>query len=146
LTPRALPGGSRSPRCLGDDCLLLIQDLKNARFIDSSLPPKPPVVRCRGLGEFEAYLRMESMDPIQWQGRAHLLAVASNITRHALIDGARRRRASKRDGGSQVTLSDENLGGLEAGHDALDVDELLTELESINAVGLPVHSLQKVPF
>ena len=46
----------------------------------------------------------------------------------------------------RVTLSDENLGGLEAGHDALDVDELLTELESINAVGLPVHSLQKVPF
>jgi RNA polymerase sigma-70 factor (ECF subfamily) len=90
----------------------------------------------------EAYLRMESMGPIQWQGRAHLLAVASNVTRHALIDGARRRRASKRDGGSQVTLSDENLGGLEAGHDALDVDELLTELESINAVAAQVVSLR----
>src|SRR6266481_6929598 len=33
-----LPSRSRRPCGLGDDCLLLIQDIENARFIDSSLP------------------------------------------------------------------------------------------------------------
>jgi RNA polymerase sigma factor (TIGR02999 family) len=90
----------------------------------------------------EAYLRMEGLRQIQWQDRAHLLAMASRVTRQALVDGARRRRAEKRDGGLAVTLSDENLGGVEVPHDALDVDALLTELETFDAVAAQVVSLR----
>jgi RNA polymerase sigma factor (TIGR02999 family) len=90
----------------------------------------------------EAYLRMESLHQIRWQDRAHLLAMASRITRQALVDGARRRRAEKRDGGYAVTLSDENLGGAEVNHDALDIDALLTELEAYDPIAAQVVSLR----
>jgi len=90
----------------------------------------------------EAYLRMESLRQIRWRDRAHVLAMASRVTRQALVDGARRRRAEKRDGGCAVTLSDENLGGVEAAHDALDIHELLTELESFDALAAQVVSLR----
>jgi RNA polymerase sigma factor (TIGR02999 family) len=90
----------------------------------------------------EVYLRMESLQQIRWQDRAHLLAMASRIARQALIDAARRRRAEKRDGGLAVTLSDENLGGLAGGHDALDVEDLLNELESYDDIAAQVVSLR----
>jgi RNA polymerase sigma factor (TIGR02999 family) len=90
----------------------------------------------------EAYLRMEGLRQIHWQDRAHLLAMASRITRQALVDGARRRRAEKRDGGLAVTLSDENVGGAEINHDALDVDALLTELEAYDPIAAQVVSLR----
>lgn len=90
----------------------------------------------------EAFLRMQALREIRWQDRAHVLAMASRITRQALVDGARRRRAEKRDGGEAVTLSDENLGGIEVNHDALDVDKLLTELESFDALAAQVVSLR----
>ncbi len=90
----------------------------------------------------EAYLRMQALREICWQDRAHVLAMASRITRQALVDGARRRRAEKRDGGDPVTLSDENLGGIDVSHDALDVDKLLTELEGFDALAAQVVSLR----
>lgn len=90
----------------------------------------------------EAYLRMQALRDIHWQDRAHVLAMASRIARQVLIDDARRRRADKRDGGESVTLSDENLGGVDSAHDALDVDRLLTELETFDALAAQVVSLR----
>ena len=57
----------------------------------------------------EAFLRMQGLREIRWQDRAHVLAMASRMTRQALVDAARRRRAEKRDGGDAVTLSDEQI-------------------------------------
>lgn len=90
----------------------------------------------------EAFLRMQGLREIRWQDRAHVLAMASRVTRQALVDGARRRRADKRSGGEAVTLSDENLGGFEVNHDAIDVDRLLTELEGFDALAAQVVSLR----
>jgi RNA polymerase sigma factor (TIGR02999 family) len=53
----------------------------------------------------EAYLRLVNMNRIAWQNRAHFLAMAARIMRQVLVDQARRRRAVKRDGGLQVSLS-----------------------------------------
>ena len=50
--------------------------------------------------------------------------------------------AVKRDGGTPVTLSDENLGGRDEGFDALDVERLLTELQGFDAVAAEVVSLR----
>lgn len=90
----------------------------------------------------EAFLRMQGLREIRWQDRAHVLAMASRMTRQALVDAARRRRAEKRDGGDAVTLSDENLGGVEVNHDALDVDKLLTELESFDMLAAQIVGLR----
>lgn len=53
----------------------------------------------------EAYLRLIDMNRIEWQNRAHFLAMASRIMREILVDESRKRNAAKRDGGVQVTLS-----------------------------------------
>ncbi len=53
----------------------------------------------------EAYLKLIDMNRIEWQNRAHFLAIAAKVMRNILVDRARQRNASKRDGGRQVTLS-----------------------------------------
>ena len=90
----------------------------------------------------EAYMRLAGLSQMQWQDRAHFLSMAARVTRQALVDEARQRRAAKRDGGSPVTLSDENLGSNEAPYDALDVDALLKELETFDSVAAEVVSLR----
>ncbi len=90
----------------------------------------------------ETYLRMVKLREIRWADRAHLLAMAARVTRQALVDEARHRRADKRDGGSPVTLSDSNLGGADNGYDALDVDDLLNELSNYDPVAAQIVSLR----
>lgn len=90
----------------------------------------------------EAYLRLAGLHDMRWQDRAHFLSMAARVTRQALVDEARRRRADKRDGGTPVTLSDANLGSGDAGYDALDVDALLTELENYDEVAAQIVSLR----
>ena len=63
-------------------------------------------------------------------------------TRQALIDEARRRRANKRDGGDPVTLSDANLVDANQAFDAIDVDELLSELEQYDALAAEIVALR----
>jgi RNA polymerase sigma factor (TIGR02999 family) len=58
----------------------------------------------------EAYLRLVDIDRVDWQDRAHFLAVASTTMRRILVDYARRRRAQKRGGSAvHVPLNDELL-------------------------------------
>jgi RNA polymerase sigma factor (TIGR02999 family) len=90
----------------------------------------------------EAYLRVAGLREMHWQDRAHFLSMAARVTRQALVDEARRRRADKRDGGTPVTLSDENLGGTDSAYDALDVDSLLTELQRYDETAAEVVSLR----
>jgi RNA polymerase sigma factor (TIGR02999 family) len=90
----------------------------------------------------EVYLRLSGLRQMQWQDRAHFLSMAARVTRQALVDEARRRRAEKRDGGRAVTLSDTNLGVSEAAYDALDVDTLLSKLNQFDPVAADVVSLR----
>jgi RNA polymerase sigma factor (TIGR02999 family) len=90
----------------------------------------------------EAYMRVAGLREMRWQDRAHFLSMAARVTRQALVDEARRRRADKRDGGTPVTLSDENIGGAEVCYDALDVDRLLGDLELFDAVAAQVVALR----
>ena len=90
----------------------------------------------------EAYLRLAELHAIRWQDRAHFLSMAARVTRQALIDEARRRRAQKRDGGDAVTLSDENLGAVDRAYDALDVDDILNELERFDALAAEIVTLR----
>jgi RNA polymerase sigma factor (TIGR02999 family) len=90
----------------------------------------------------EVYLRLVGLREIKWQDRVHFLAMAARVTRQALVDEARRSRAEKRDGGTPVTLTDENLGSHESGFDALDVEDLLTELKGYDEVAAEVVALR----
>jgi RNA polymerase sigma factor (TIGR02999 family) len=90
----------------------------------------------------EAYLRLAALREMRLQDRTHFLSMAARVSRQALTDEARRRRASKRDGGDPVTLSDTNLGEPDQTHDAVDVDDLLTELERFDPLAAEIVSLR----
>ena len=77
----------------------------------------------------EAFLRLIELDHVDWSGRTHFLAVASQQMRRILVDHARRVGTEKRGGTRRrVTLGDLPLAEQ---HDALHViavDQALTQL------------------
>jgi RNA polymerase sigma-70 factor (ECF subfamily) len=48
----------------------------------------------------EAFVRLLPAADVNWQGRAHFFAVASQVMRHVLVDYARERLRQKRGGGA----------------------------------------------
>ena len=54
----------------------------------------------------EAYLRLINVQKMDWQNRAHFLAMAARLMRRILVDSARARRNQKR-GGVKITLDEE---------------------------------------
>lgn len=49
----------------------------------------------------EAYLRLVRVDRIEWQSRAHFLAIAAEAMRNILVSYARSRNSAKRGGGAE---------------------------------------------
>jgi RNA polymerase sigma factor (TIGR02999 family) len=90
----------------------------------------------------EVYLRLVGLSHLQLRDRAHFLSIAARIARQSLVDEARRRRASKRGGGDPVTLSDANLEPAGVAYDAVDVDDLLTQLQHFDALAADVVTLR----
>lgn len=80
----------------------------------------------------EALERLYRLDRIQWQDRAHFVAMGARIMREVLIDHARRRGAAKRDWGQRVTLTDQLAPGGDSLLDLLDLDGAMTRLEEID--------------
>jgi RNA polymerase sigma factor (TIGR02999 family) len=82
----------------------------------------------------EAWMRLIRQDRVDWQGRAHFFAVASEIMRRILVDHARGRLRTKR-GGDQVRVSlDEGMGlSIERDADVLAVHEAVERLAALDA-------------
>ena len=57
----------------------------------------------------EAYLRLVDVRQIQWQDRAHFLAVGARVMRRILVDYARARGCAKREGSAQHTPLNDDL-------------------------------------
>jgi RNA polymerase sigma factor (TIGR02999 family) len=90
----------------------------------------------------EVYLRLTSLPRIKVQDRMHFLAMTARITRQALVDEARKRRSQKRDGGDPVTLTDANLGEFGRVYDAVDLDDLLGELQQVDRLAADIVTLR----
>jgi RNA polymerase sigma factor (TIGR02999 family) len=81
----------------------------------------------------EAYLRLVDQRGSDWKNRAQFLAVASQMMRRILIDGARTRKRAKRLGDrQQVSLDDVELASQPLQVDVLDLDIALTKLEALD--------------
>jgi RNA polymerase sigma factor (TIGR02999 family) len=81
----------------------------------------------------EAYLKLVNLDRIEWQGRAHFLAIAARAMRNVLVDYALRRKAEKRGGAlARVTLHDEVAVEDGSGSDLWAVHAALERLASID--------------
>jgi RNA polymerase sigma factor (TIGR02999 family) len=83
----------------------------------------------------EAYLKLVRLDRIEWQGRAHFLAVAAQSMRNILVTYALRRKTGKRGGGvAGVPLEEEAIAIAEApASDLLALNRAMEKLEAIDA-------------
>jgi RNA polymerase sigma factor (TIGR02999 family) len=89
----------------------------------------------------EAWLRLVGQTRVEWQNRAHFLAVASTAMRRVLVDHARRVGSDKRGGKAphfSLTVAQEiaDGGSPDAGVDILALEEALERL----AIEYPEHA------
>jgi RNA polymerase sigma factor (TIGR02999 family) len=114
----------------------------------------------------EAYFKLLGAANVDWQGKAHFVAIAARAMRQILVDHARRRQAGKRGGGVQhVTLGDaqaelavppEELLALDAALDRLEEQDSrlravveyrffggLTEKEIAEVLGVTLRTVQR---
>ena len=81
----------------------------------------------------EAYLKLIDVTSVDWQHRAHFFAVSAKIMRHILLDGARKRVASKRGGGAAALNLDETIDvGSWRAREMIQLDDALTALQQID--------------
>ena len=82
----------------------------------------------------EAYLRLVDHKNMRWQNRAHFFAVAAQAMRRILVDHARARNASKREGGGIKVYLDQaaDVGQQRAG-ELIALDDALKELALFDA-------------
>lgn len=80
----------------------------------------------------DAFVKLVRGREINWQSKAHFVAVAAKAMRQVLIDHARAKRAQKRSGKDQVTLSGVLLEDAPAEHDALDIHHQLERLAAVD--------------
>jgi RNA polymerase sigma factor (TIGR02999 family) len=81
----------------------------------------------------EVYLKLIGQVPVDWQGRAHFLAIAAQAMRQILVDHARQKRAAKRGGNRhRVALHDDLATESNRDVDLLALEDALTRLTKLD--------------
>lgn len=80
----------------------------------------------------EAYMRLIDVQHVDWQNRAHFLAMSARLMRRILVDFARKRQYQKRGGGAQQITLDEALVVAEPGRDLVALDDALEALAKMD--------------
>ena len=81
----------------------------------------------------EAYMRLIDVQHVNWQNRAHFLAMAARLMRRILVDYARSRGYQKRGGHAvRVTLDEMNMPGIEPNRELVSLDDALNELIKVD--------------
>jgi RNA polymerase sigma factor (TIGR02999 family) len=81
----------------------------------------------------EAYMRLVSDCPPEWNGRAHFFAVASRVMRQILVDHARRHAAGKRGSGvADMSLEEAMVPARSRSEDLMALDEALEKLAAFD--------------
>lgn len=79
----------------------------------------------------EAYLRLFDAEAMEWNGRAHFLAIAALTMRKVLVDHARSRARQKRGGGARRCELDEEQIAMES----WDPAEILALNDAVEELG-----------
>jgi RNA polymerase sigma factor (TIGR02999 family) len=79
----------------------------------------------------EAYLRLVGSQPVP-QNQSHFIAVASRLMRQILVDYARGRKASKRDGGCRIGIENVEAMPINEDSELLALDQALSELSCVD--------------
>ena len=82
----------------------------------------------------EAYLRLVDIRQMDWQDRAHFLAMAARVMRRVLVDSARAKRNQKRGGRDLRITFDEGLAVAgDTSPDLVALDDALQALAKMDA-------------
>lgn len=81
----------------------------------------------------EAYLRLVGQKKVDWEDKAHLLAMAAKMMRRILTDYARARKAMKRGWDGKVTFDEEQHGRENRAVTILALDEAMEQLKAKDA-------------
>ena len=82
----------------------------------------------------EAFLRLVDVQHVNWQNRAHFLAVSARLMRRILVDFARAKQYQKRGGGAaKVTFDEALIVSPEPGQDLVALDDALEALAKVDA-------------
>jgi RNA polymerase sigma factor (TIGR02999 family) len=77
----------------------------------------------------EAYIKLVQITRVDWQDRAHFLAMAATVMRRILVGMARSGNAGKRGAGLRIVEFDEALHGVQQDqYDLVSIDEALERL------------------
>lgn len=77
----------------------------------------------------EAFMRLVDQNVPAFECRSHFFRIASQVMRQVLIDFARRRKATKRDGGEKVELDDSHAISVDQADRFLMIHEALGKLK-----------------
>ena len=81
----------------------------------------------------EAYLRLVDVQHVDWQNRAHFLAMSARLMRRILVDVARAKRYQKRGGEAvRVTFDEALLVTDTPGQNLVALDDALTALAAVD--------------
>ena len=81
----------------------------------------------------EAYLRLVDVQQMNWQNRAHFLAMAARLMRRILVDSARERCAHKRGGSAVRVTFSEGLSVADGKNfDVVHLDDALQALAALD--------------
>jgi RNA polymerase sigma-70 factor, ECF subfamily len=81
----------------------------------------------------EVYLRLVGQTPVDWQGRAHFLAIAAQAMRQILVDHARQKKAAKRGGDRhRIALHDDLVAESSRDVDLLALEDALARLTKLD--------------
>ena len=82
----------------------------------------------------EAYLRLIDCSRVNWQNRAHFLAVSAQLMRRILIDYARSRGYQKHGGAMErISLKESQIVSAGSDPDLVELDEALQALAAVDA-------------
>jgi RNA polymerase sigma factor (TIGR02999 family) len=80
----------------------------------------------------EAYLRLVGNQRADFQNRTHFIAFASRLMRQILVDYARGRQSSKRDGGCRIAFEHVETLAITGDAELLALDDALNELSRLD--------------
>ena len=80
----------------------------------------------------EAYMRLVGYERMQWQNRAHFLAVSAQLMRRILVEHARRHNLKRGGGVPHVSLEEAAMVGGERASDFVALDDALKTLAQLD--------------
>jgi RNA polymerase sigma-70 factor (ECF subfamily) len=80
----------------------------------------------------EAYMRLVGYERMQWQNRAHFLAVSAQVMRRILVEHARRHNLKRGGGVPHVSLEEAALVGGNRAADLVALDDAMNTLAQLD--------------